>query len=180
MSYKLVHKHAEVGHYNGWLYFEVNERLVRVGVGTPNFNDYNEWRLSEFAISEDKHDPKDDNIKPENFKPLNIPDIEIDDNGIRMIELSYKYTNVNSSLTDDELLELKTKYPDCNAYLAGVMYEEDFIFTEDNMYNKNNEKSYEDRQVEFKKWDIKPNNEKTTFEKVFYPMLKAFAENYYK
>jgi len=53
-----------------------------------------------------------------------------------MIELAQKYTKFNDTITDEELRELKTKYPDCNAFLSGIMSKEDFVSTIDNMYDE--------------------------------------------
>ena len=44
---EIKHTHADVGMFNGFLYFIVDNRLFRVSVGTPHFNDYGEWRLIE-------------------------------------------------------------------------------------------------------------------------------------
>lgn len=59
-NYTIKHIHQDVSHFNGRLYFTLDGRLLILTVGTPNFNDYGEWRLEEFKFSKFPYDPEGD------------------------------------------------------------------------------------------------------------------------
>ena len=85
---KIVHIHSNIGVFNGSVYFLIGDRLASIEVCTPNFNDYNEWRLRNFRISPEPYITED--IK---LTPYKIPDYEIDEDEM---EFLLKYFSVDS------------------------------------------------------------------------------------
>lgn len=82
MSKNLIESvHSEVGHFNGSLYFKLNNRLLVLNVGTPSFNDYSEWRIGDMSYALKDYDPSGDEVelKPlTDFTPIQLSDKEVD------------------------------------------------------------------------------------------------------
>lgn len=71
---KITHTHSNIGVFNGWVYFLIGDRLASIEVCTPNFNDYNEWRLRDLRISSEAYVTEDVELTP-----YKIPDYDIDE-----------------------------------------------------------------------------------------------------
>lgn len=84
-KFNIEHIHADVKNFNGFLYFTVDNKLMRVEVGTPMFNDYNEWRIYEMSISEEDYEPRLD----KELSPFEIADIEITENELEYLKLFF-------------------------------------------------------------------------------------------
>lgn len=161
----IKHIHASVGAFNGSLYFLVDNRLLRVGVGTPLFNDYNEWRLDEFTISSEPYNPEGNAVE---LQPFEFSDIEIDDSDLRMIEFGSKLSDVNYDFDEEEYKNLREEFPDVDPYISGIMYKT----------RKRMTISGEDFEgINLTKWH---QGRKTSFQKVFFPILEQFRIGYLK
>lgn len=82
MSKHLIESiHAEIGNFNGFLYFKVDNRLLTLSVSTPNFNDYSEWRISDFSYASEEYNPDGNTVelKPiDNFEPIQLSNKELE------------------------------------------------------------------------------------------------------
>jgi hypothetical protein len=96
-KYKIKHIHANVGTFNGTLYFVVNNKLMLISVSTPNFNDYGEWRISEITISKDDYKPEENDVS--SLLPYDIKTIEITEKELEYISLFFSY--FEGETTDD-------------------------------------------------------------------------------
>jgi hypothetical protein len=161
---KIKHIHANVGVFNGTLFFVVDGRLLNVRVGTPNYNDYNEWRLSEFTLSTEPYNPEDNTVE---LTPYNIEDIEIDESGLRMLEYGTKLSDINYKFEDGEAEKCKAEFPDINLYIAGVMYSDkvgmSFYIEEIDVW------LYPEDRVK---------ERESIFQKIFFPILEGFQKEY--
>lgn len=95
-KHTIKHIHAQVGTFNGFLYFTVNNKLMVLTVGTPMFNDYKEWRISDITISEKDYVPEGNTVE---FKPFNIVDIVINDEELNYLNKFF----LNTKLEEHEL-----------------------------------------------------------------------------
>lgn len=100
---EIKHIHADVGYYNGALYFVVDNRLLQIRVGTPNFNDYGEWRISEFFLSKLPYNPADNKVE---LKPYeNIKSIFINQTDLEFLDL-LSFSD-NDDYTEDRAEKIK-------------------------------------------------------------------------
>jgi hypothetical protein len=155
---KITHIHARVGAFNGFLFFVVDGRLLRVDVGTPMFNDYNEWRISDWNMSKAPYNPDEDDVELTPYK--NFPEIEITDKELRMLDTS---TSISlGKITDDSEVEaFNAEFPDVDS-ISGVMYK----------YQRRMVIYSSEKEIKMTDWDKK--KDKTSFEKVFFPILENF------
>lgn len=161
---KIKHIHANVGLFNGSLYFLVDNRLLQVSVGTPHFNDYNEWRISEINFSLFPYNPKDNEVE---LTPFKIKDIEINDEDLKMLNFIAKWGENHDKFEKGEFKKLKKQFPDVVDNLAGCIYKGDKRMTIIG----------EDYQINLADWE---KGEKTSFQKVFYPILEGFRLGHIK
>jgi hypothetical protein len=159
-SYTIKHIHASITYFNGFVYFVVDGRLLRVGISTPSYNDYGEWRLDEFRLSNGEYNPFENSIE---LTPYNIIDIDIDEMGLELLTDGSDGTDI---LNMD-------KFPDFNQYLACGKHEGDDFLTFFDDTDENNRK-----EVKYTDWLLK--EDKTTFEKIFYPLMSNIRLEYYK
>lgn len=73
--YSITSAHADIGAFNGYIYFIVNNKILSVEVCTPNFNDYNEFRLINLRVSGREYEPEENSTTP---IPYIISDLVID------------------------------------------------------------------------------------------------------
>lgn len=178
-KYTIKHTHAQVGHFNGSLYFIVDNRLLRVGVHTPNFNDFGEWRLDGFVLSDVPYDPSTNTVSLTPYS--NFKDIKINETDLKFLDLFSK--THKDDITDKEINSiikiLHEISPNFNPSLAGGRYkgEKDFTIFNDIEY-EDGSSTRED--IKYKKWKSIDESLKTPFEKIFYPILYQFRKEYLK
>lgn len=83
MSHVIEHLHAQVGTFNGTLYFTLNNKLLILSVSTPNFNDYGEWRIGDMTLATGDYDPSGNDVE---LNPFSIPPIAISDKELSFME----------------------------------------------------------------------------------------------
>lgn len=71
--------HASIGTFNGTIYFLVDGRLLTMEVCTPNFNDYNEFRISDIRLAKKEYEPEGNTVylTPYDIKPFEIDEKEL-------------------------------------------------------------------------------------------------------
>lgn len=161
---KITHIHARVGTFNGSLYFVIDGRLLRIEVGTPMFNDYNEWRISDWNMSKAPYNPEENDEELTPYK--DFPEIEITEKELRMLDT---LTSISfGKITDDSEVEaFNTEFPDVSD-ICGIMYKGRKRMTIHDWEN--------DKTIKMSDWDKK--KDKTSFEKVFFPILENFRIGY--
>lgn len=160
-KYILKNIHSSVGSLNGSLYFTLNERLLRIDIGTPNFNDYNEWRLEGINYSPLLYNEKENSGK---LKPLGMKNISLNCDDLIFLEILSELINSDRFVMSDDELFLFNEINKYNVDLTGEMYKGNrFLFNEGNTYGL----------IDYATWKTK--EEKTSFEKIFYPILYECA-----
>lgn len=166
---EVKHMHENVGVFNGSLYFLIKEHLFRVDVGTPHYNDYNEWRLSDFTISQDPYDASGNEVELvpyEKFEP-----IFISEDDFNFLLTASKAMNGDLSEEEHEELNKKDSYfAEYGEELSGVRYKD---FDDLHFYNQET-----DSEIYYLDWVNKDENDKTPFEKIFYPIINGFMKGY--
>jgi len=158
----IKHIHANVGIFNGSLYFTVDNRLLRVGVSTPNYNDYNEWRLDEWCLSKDPYNPDGNQIE---LSPYKFIDIEINNIDLKMLEYSSSLSDLNNEYEIDS--ELIKSYSDIDLYLSGIKYS-----------NNNRMSIYIESKNDYINLDSFDESKETPFQKVFFKILEGFRNGF--
>lgn len=83
---KLIHHSASC--YQIEATFLLNNRLLTLEIGTPNFNDYNEWRLSEIIFSSEDYKPEENEIE---LTPIeNFPEFELTDDEVKWLNFFFQ------------------------------------------------------------------------------------------
>lgn len=80
-KHKLEMVHMHIGMFQGGAGFLLDGRLIHFQFGTPNFNDYNEWRLNDIKFSNLPYDPSQNDIEltpVDNFKTIELTDRELE------------------------------------------------------------------------------------------------------
>lgn len=88
---KLIPIHYDyLNAFSNQLYIELDKKLMVVDVGTPAYNDYNEYRLHNIFISLEDYDENDneDNIKV--VKPVDFPEISITETELEYLLLKFQ------------------------------------------------------------------------------------------
>jgi hypothetical protein len=163
---EIKHIHAGVTYFNGALYFVVDNRLLHIGVSTPNFNDYGEWRISGFNLSKLPYNPLDNKVelKPyENFKNIFINQADLD-----FLDLmSY---DDGDSHTDEHVEKIKEalgdKFETYTDELAGGRFK----------YQKQISIIRSNDIIKMSVWRKIKNP--PSFEKILYPILEGFRLGY--
>lgn len=117
-TYKLEPSHFQKSVFQCCASFLLDGRLIHFEFGTPNFNDYSEWRLDEIKFSDLPYDPSQND---EGFvlKPIqNFPHIELTERELEWLGHFFSFEMANG-LDDDEQIEafnnkskeLLDKYP---------------------------------------------------------------------
>lgn len=164
-KYQIKHLHQDVGLFNGPLFFEIDNKLLEVFVNTPHFNDYGEWCLKTFRLATEPYDPSANTVE---LNPFEFSSIEINQLDYDFLVEASKFINEENSSAD-----FMSKYPDFNEELVGGFSREDNDFIirndsdEDNIFH-----------IPYSNWQKK--SDKTSFEKIFYPILKQFRDGYKK
>lgn len=169
-NYTIKHIHQDVSHFNGRLYFTLDGRLLILTVGTPNFNDYGEWRLEEFKFSKFPYDPEGDEAP---LTPYEIEDIIINETEFNEFESVCDVWRGDSGLTQDEIKKFNSEHSNWKGEMAcGTYKDNDFltIFNDDDVYNR--------KDVHYPDWES--STDKTLFERIFYPIMKGFVNQYGK
>lgn len=108
--------HSGIGVFNGTLYFLLNERLLTIEVGTPNFNDYNEFRFRELMLSPEKYKPEENTIEiePFDFKPFTIDQKEL--------EYLERWFSNNEIGEDEDISDSPYHYLDADTLMTSVNF----------------------------------------------------------
>ena len=159
-QFEVKHIHASVSYFNGRLYFVIDNRLFWVDVGTPNFNDYGEWRLSEFKLSHLPYDPSTNAVE---LTPYDIESFFITEEDLQFLDM---ISNIN---TDDDADLFVATYGERDDWdLAGGTLEgDDEISIYECTTNKN---------IKYSEWLLREN--KTSYERILYPILNSFRLGY--
>lgn len=91
-QFTIKHIHAEVGNFNGFLYFTIDNKLMTVEVGTPMFNDFNEWRISGISIADQDYDPSQNTVE---LVPFDIADIYINAEELTYLKTFFSEVEAN-------------------------------------------------------------------------------------
>lgn len=75
--------HANVGVFNGAVYLLVDDRLLSMTVCTPNFNDYNEFRLDNIRLAQENYQPEGNTVE---LAPYDIEPFEIDEKELAFLD----------------------------------------------------------------------------------------------
>lgn len=167
---EIKHIHADCNFFNGRLYFLVENRIMYVEVGTPNFNDYGEWRISGISYSKHQYNPGDNEVELipyENIKPISINETDFE-----FLNYISKMGFNEEGLSDEESKVFVEKFGEYNDELAGGMIEGEETFT----IFKEDPRT----EVKYDEWLKVSDDEKTSFEKIIYPILVGFKEGYLK
>lgn len=78
---ELKNIHVALGRYSGNIYFQVENFLLSIQVGTPLFNNYGEWNILDLAIND--YNPENNHVKPEPI--ADFPKIEITEEDLKYI-----------------------------------------------------------------------------------------------
>lgn len=82
-SHKLETIHLDDSFYNCRAFFLLDGRLLQFNIGTPNFNDYDEWRLDSIVYADEPYEPEANDV---NLKPIsNFPDIFLSDEEVEWL-----------------------------------------------------------------------------------------------
>jgi hypothetical protein len=160
---EIKHIHADVTYFNGSLYFLVDNRLLVVHVGTPNFNDYGEWRINEFKLSKLPYNPLDNTVtlKPyDNFKSvfINKTDLEFLD------KMSF-----DDEITYEKVEEIKNYLGDnFETYTSNVC----------GRFKHHKQMSIIRSKDTIKMSDWRKIKNPPSFEKILYPILEGFRLGY--
>lgn len=82
-QYNIKCIHAGIGFFNGFIYFLLDNKLLSMEVCTPNFNDYNEFRISDFRLSNEDYKPEDNEIE---LTPYDINEFAVDEDEVNFIK----------------------------------------------------------------------------------------------
>lgn len=172
---KIKHIHAHVSIFNGYLYFIVKDRLFKVGLSTPNFNDYGEWRLDSFYLSTEPYNPETNTVE---LKPYpKFKTVSINEEDFLYMEAISKIHN-DDDLTDVERAQIIEKHGeviDCSNYRGGIIEgESKHGFT---MIVWNDEKK-DNLYIRMKDWRKLEDELKHPFEKIFFPIMESFRKGY--
>ncbi len=80
-KHKLQMIHLETGTFQCSAVFLLDGRLLNFEFGTPNFNDYSEWRLNDIKFSNLPYEPSGNDIElqpVDNFKTIELTDRELE------------------------------------------------------------------------------------------------------
>lgn len=165
-KYILKNIHNGVNKLNGSLWFVVDNSLLKVNIITPEFNDYFEWRIDHFTYSPLPYNPDGDTL---NFTPLDMEDIILDSEDLIFLKLVGTQFNDAFSLDENQfkLVQKINSMPD-DAVLNGK-----FVFST-NIFVFNYSLHGDIKSISWVEWVEK--TEKTSFEKIFFPILKFSAE----
>jgi hypothetical protein len=167
---EIKHIHSNVGVYNGSLCFAVDDRLLFVEVGTPHFNDFNEWRISEFRLSSDKYIPEENDVVLTPYEDFDS--IFINEKDLEYLTTSSKIFNYKYEATDEETKAFEEEFGEFDEELAGVLYKD---FDDLHIYNKET-----DSEIYYLDWANDENENKTIHEKIFYPIINNYMKGYRK
>lgn len=169
---EIKHIHSNVGGYNGGIYFLVDGRLLYVSVGTPHFNDYNEWRISEFRLASEKYVAEDNEVELTPYE--GFESVFINENDLEYLTTSSKIFNINYDATDEEAESFVKKFGEFDEELAGVLYKD---FDDLHIYDKEL-----DKEVYYLDWENSSDEDKdkNTYNKIFYPIINSYMKGYRK
>ncbi len=130
--------HTTLNVLNPYVYFLLDDRLILFDVCTPNFNDFNEWRVSFGSFQKNK-------FKINETEKLNklstINDVIIDDETYTM--LTDMGNMEDESISDDEYEALVSKYDhdgsgfcECDEFVGGFGENETLLVSYNNKYIK--------------------------------------------
>ncbi len=86
------------------------------------------------------------------------------------MEFSSRLVRNDDGITEEEINEFDRLYPNNDFYLAAGRYEKDDCLT---FFKK------EGREINYKEWSLwNQINISTSFEKIFFPILNSFRDNY--
>lgn len=166
---EIKHLHGSTGLFNGRIVFLVKNRLMTVRYCTPNFNDYGEYRISEFSYSKHEYKPEDNQIELEPYK--GFKSIFISDEDFKLLELISKFGDEDfNSDGFDYYVDNENNFMD---ELRGGMME-----GEKTMTIFNDKDRFNPIEVKYDKWLELDDDKKTPFENIFYPILIGFKEGW--
>lgn len=113
-TFDITPLHMHGGLYNGNLFFLVDGRLMKIGFGTPAFNDYNAWKLNELTI---QTKPFEEDTT--DFTPLDIAPFTVTEQELAMMDLLFSDIELK---TDEECNEFERQVHELEASIDGCVH----------------------------------------------------------
>lgn len=184
MSHTLQHIHANVGLFNGILYFTLDNKLLTMEVITPHFNDYGEWRIKEIFISDDDYNPEENTVE---LVPFAIQDIQLNDKELSFVKNCFTkdYDRCDKYLENNKDISSPFDYTGDVLLASGFYSGNDnlthFIHKPDGFDSRNIPMTLLDKEVFAKDWN---NKEDITAYQGLYnlliPIMEGFVKSYMK
>lgn len=184
MTHTLKHIHADVGVFNGFLYFTLDNKLLKMDVATPHFNDFGEWRINEITISSDDYKPEGNDVS---LTPFDISDIKLSDKELTFFKncFSNDYELYEKYLKNNKDINSPFNYAGspmlASGFLEGANELTHFINKSDGLDSSGFPMTLLDKEVLAKDW---VNKEDITVYQGIYnlliPIMEGFVKSYKK
>jgi hypothetical protein len=186
IKYKIEHIHADVSTFNGTLYFVVDNKLMLVSVGTPNFNDYGEWRISEITIAKNDYKPEDNDVAQ--LSPYDISSIEITEKELEYLKLFFYDEKAFDSI-DEHIIKMENYLKDNEGSECPCLYQSSFCSgffdgeseLQHSIEEYENEERVNDYYVKTSDWKNKSSIvEKNGIFNILIPIMSGYVHSYLK
>lgn len=107
-TFEVLHLHADDNNYSGWLYFLVDDRLLKIKYSTPMSNDYGEWRVTDIELSTKKYDPSGNDVQ---LSPLDIKPFELSDYELEFLDVFFSL-HASDEKIDYLFRDFKNRFPE--------------------------------------------------------------------